>query len=417
MLSEFPELYTGAHRKRYEAACASLSTKALTKRDAYMSSFTKAEGVELTRNKPDPAPRLIQPRTPRYNACVGRYLRVLEKKVYSAISDIWGGPTVFKGFNASEAAGHLHQAWLEFHNPVAILLDASRFDQHVSYDALAWEHSVYTACFPAHRKELSRLLAMQLHNTGFIRTPQGTVRYKVRGCRMSGDMNTSLGNCLLMCALIKRLVDERRVKGRLANNGDDCCLIVEKRDLERITTGIREWFLKYGFTMKLDGVAAEFEQIEFCQTRPVYANGAYIMCRNPWKACAKDVLLKGCPASITPNQYKAWLGDVSKCGASLSKGVPVMQAFYECLHRHANGKHGANNTNFKQSGFYFMSRGLTSGTAPVSDAARFSFWLAYGVYPAEQIALEEHFATLDVCLERSATTRTHFTLPNYLLNG
>jgi hypothetical protein len=72
-------------------------------------------------------------------------------------------------------------------------LDASRFDQHVSHAALKWEHSVYNSWFKD--KEFARAISMQLINEGTGYTDEGKIKVEVEGCRMSGDMNTSAGNC------------------------------------------------------------------------------------------------------------------------------------------------------------------------------------------------------------------------------
>jgi hypothetical protein len=105
------------------------------RQDSFLQAFVKAEAVNFTA-KPDPAPRIIQPRNPRYNALVGRFIRPLEHRVYIAIGKLFGGPTVMKGYNAVGTASCLRDMWLEFTNPVALSLDASRFDQHVSREAL-----------------------------------------------------------------------------------------------------------------------------------------------------------------------------------------------------------------------------------------------------------------------------------------
>lgn len=70
----------------------------------------------------------------------------------------------------------------------------------MSVQALKWEHSIYNAMFRS--DELAELLGWQLTNKGFARTTDGLIKYEVKGCRMSGDMNTALGNCMIMCALV-----------------------------------------------------------------------------------------------------------------------------------------------------------------------------------------------------------------------
>ncbi len=109
-----------------------------------------------------------------------------------------------KGMDVRTVAKVLREKWDMFPNPVAIGLDASRFDQHVSVPALEFEHSVYLSCFKQkkHRERLAKLLKLQLENhcTGYAE--DGVIKYTTTGTRMSGDMNTSLGNCVLMCSLI-----------------------------------------------------------------------------------------------------------------------------------------------------------------------------------------------------------------------
>lgn len=264
--TQFVESYTGSKRVRYDAASKSLRTRDVERRDAKCAAFVKLETVNLTA-KVDPAARLIQPRGARFNVRVGRYIRPLEHRCYEAIDRVFGGPTVMSRYNAVQVAGHMFDMWLGFKVPIAVLLDASRFDQHVSRAVLEWEHSVYLGAYGGN-KELARLLRWQLKNFGCIRTDEGVLEYEVDGCRMSGDMNTGLGNKLIMCAMVYAYSVFVGVCVRLANNGDDCAVILEAADETRFVAGIKTWFREMGFTMKVDGIAREFEHIEFCQTRP-----------------------------------------------------------------------------------------------------------------------------------------------------
>lgn len=113
-------------------------------RDSDISAFVKAEKINLT-EKPDPAPRIIQPRDPRYNVEVGCYLKHTEKIMMKAIDQLFNPDsdiqTVFKGLTADQSGRMMRRKWLKFRDPVALGLDASRFDQHVSRQALEWEHA------------------------------------------------------------------------------------------------------------------------------------------------------------------------------------------------------------------------------------------------------------------------------------
>jgi hypothetical protein len=66
-IEEYPSLYNDSRKRAiYTRAVTSLQGEALSKRDSFVSTFVKAEKVNFTA-KPDPAPRVIQPRSARYN--------------------------------------------------------------------------------------------------------------------------------------------------------------------------------------------------------------------------------------------------------------------------------------------------------------------------------------------------------------
>lgn len=388
---EFVSSYSGSKRRRYEQAVHSLRVRGVDHTDAYLQSFVKAEAVNFTA-KPDPAPRIIQPRSARYNASVGPYIRPLEHRIYGAIGRIYGGPTVMKGYNATDVAGHLRDMWDWFNRPVCILLDASRFDQHVSLQALQWEHSVYNGVYRS--ANLARLLRLQLQNKGFCRCPDGSFSYKVEGCRMSGDMNTALGNCLIMCALVWAYAEEVGVKVRLANNGDDCAVFMEKGDQKRFLSKLDRWFLEMGFTLTCDGVADVFEHVDFCQTRPVWTARGWVMCRSPQGGMAKDTMWKQPDRSSPIAGYNKWQYQVGLAGQSLTAGVPVLYESYRAMVRNGTPCLRAQGFGNMESGFEHLAKGMRDDGVVVTPEARVSFWLAWGITPDQQVALEHHFQQL-----------------------
>ena len=88
--SRFLDFYTGRRRTIYEGAVKSLEGLSVQRRDAYLNTFVKAEKINTTK-KPDPAPRVIQPRNVRYNVEVGRYLRRFEHYLYRGTDEILFG--------------------------------------------------------------------------------------------------------------------------------------------------------------------------------------------------------------------------------------------------------------------------------------------------------------------------------------
>jgi len=382
---KFVEHYDGRRKTVYAEAVESLSREGVQRKDSFMSTFVKAEKINFS-SKPDPAPRVIQPRHPRYNVEVGRFIVPIEKLVYRGIGKVWGGPTVMKGYNAHGTATELRAMWESFVEPVAVGLDASRFDQHVSVPALEWEHKVYLDCYSGDEKTLlAKLLGWQLRNTGYGRASDGAIKYVKDGCRMSGDMNTALGNCLLMSAMVWAYCDQLSIKARLANNGDDCVVVLEKADLSRFMSGLTVWFNEMGFTMKVEAPVFVFEQIEFCQTHPVWTPDGWVMCRDPRVCCSKDVV------SVLPlyqgSMRYGLLTSVGECGLSLCGGLPVLQAFYLAMLRNGRGKRLGKHPAL-ESGFARLATGMSRKVGLIHPQTRYSFWLAFGITPDVQAAVE-----------------------------
>lgn len=381
-VEDYPTLYTGRKQQLYQRAVDSLMVREVSPRDATVSTFVKAEKVNFTK-KVDPAPRVIQPRSPRYNVMVGRYLKLFESELCKGFERLCGSPVVLKGRNADQVGHVLHEHWQAFTRPAAVGLDASRFDQHVSRAALEWEHSVYNAVFRS--KELRRLLKWQLSNCGIARVEGKRVDYQVDGCRMSGDINTGMGNCLIMSSIVIAYCWHAGLKFRLANNGDDCVLFVERSDLG-LLDGLDQWFLDFGFTLTREDPAFILEHVEFCQAHPVCIGGFYRMVRDIRTAPSKDVVsLLGWD---TPSDIAAWAHAISSCGLSLTSGVPVWEEFYMALNRIGEQRQAAIE-HVAESGMSYMSKGVRK--CGLDDGARYSFYLAFGILPDLQEALEDWY--------------------------
>lgn len=394
---EFVECYSGRKRTIYERAAASLATRPLCDRDSVLKTFVKCEKLPLGKLHTG-APRVIQPRDPRYNVEVGRYLKKMEHRIVNGIAEVFGAPTVFKGMNAREAGAAMRAHWDTFSDPVGIGLDATRFDQHVSVDALKFEHSVYLALVPkSRRRRLRSLLQKQLVNRGVARTDEGTIKYAVEGRRMSGDMNTGMGNCLLMCAMVWALSKELGVPMRLANNGDDCMLILPRKHEPKVRATIPSWFARFGFVMEVEPTVEVFERISFCQTSPVNAGG-WVMCRDPRVCISKDLV-----SSLDLGTGAAkWAHAIGEGGLALSSGVPVLQEFYLMLRR--AGKPGKVEAHpWMENGFAMLAKGLEPKAREVQVEARVSFWRAFGWLPDLQEDLEREWRSRTLQLSAGVT--------------
>lgn len=371
---QFVASYTGPRRDSYDRAAQTLDYLPLNIRDSYLSTFVKAEKINST-TKADPPPRVIQPRGQRYNIEVGRYLKPLEPILMKAIDTLWGEPTAIKGYTIERVGQILHDKSNLYKKPVFVGLDASRFDQHCSAEALAWEHSVYNNIF--RDPQLAEMLTMQLRNHGAAYTPDGVVRYVVDGCRMSGDMNTSMGNYLIMSCLCYQFLQDVGCKASLANCGDDCVLVLEREDLNKLKT-LPEWFVKMGYTMKVEAPVYELEQVEFCQMHPIMTSRGYIMVRRPDTVMTKDCcVVRG---DMTRAKLADWLGSQRVGGLALAGDVPILHQFYKCFPEKETTMESDYSAPHK------FKAGKQYGG--VTAESRYSFWLAFGLTPDDQVAVE-----------------------------
>jgi hypothetical protein len=383
---EVVDMYTGGKRRVYEAALRELQRIGDVKPfHSRLNTFTKFEKANIAK-----APRVIQPRTPMYNLELARYLKKFEKIAFKSIAKVFGeGPTVIKGMNAVASAAALKRKWDHFDDPVGIGLDAKKFDMHVTPAALEYEHSFYNKCF--HSRKLAALLRHQLENDGRAYCPDGDVSFHVVGTRSSGDINTSLGNCIIMCALIWTWSKRACVDVQLANNGDDCVVFMERADKERFVQGLENWFETKGFRMTVEKPVAYFEQIEFCQSRPVFNGVDYVMTRNLSTTLQKDAM---CLVPVqTTTVLQKWFTAVGQGGLALNSGVPVFQSFYNAYLRAGGGKCSQKFTEHIRRGTNVALRvhGLDATKRRIVPESRLSFYIAFGITPDRQVCLEKYY--------------------------
>nr|WRQ19766.1 MAG: RNA-dependent RNA polymerase [Grapevine umbra-like virus 3] len=379
--------YAGDRRRttRYCNARDSLEVSPLRAVDARLEAFVKCEKINFSK-KIDPAPRIIQPRKPRFLMETGRYFRPLEHVMYRRLGKLYGHPCVAKGFNAVDTARLIREKWDMFDDPCCISLDASRFDQHVSVPALEWTHAVYKAWFP-NDPYFSWLLSLMIHNEGVALAKDCSFKYAVEGRRMSGDMDTALGNCLLMVAMVWTYGKNLWLRHQVMDNGDDIIVFMEASEAKRFLKGIPEFFGGLGFKMTVEPPVFEFEHIEFCQTKPCWNGQEWVMCRGI-PALSKDLV-----CTIGVESLHCWLHEVGNCGLALCQGVPVLQEAYTWMRKQGGSSNARGHAGFA-SGMQRMAIGLVPKWREVTGDARVSFWKMTGILPDHQMALEAMYREL-----------------------
>ncbi len=390
---QFVESYVGRKRNMYARMAESLSVSPLCAADAYIQAFIKDEKTDFG-CKPNACPRIIQPRSPRFNIAIGVYLKPMEKALYRAIAAVFRGVTVCKGLNAVQRGYELRRKWERFDDPIAVFVDASRWDQHCSRKVIDWEHSLQEAIFP----EMKQLNDMRKINRVFARCDDGLVEYKVDGCRMSGDMDTAMGNCVTMCGITWTVMKDLGIKKyEYANDGDDGVLIIERSNLQLLKKGFVERFRQFGYTMKWEGETRTFEEIEFCQCKPVYDGEKWVMIRDPKTALSKDCLTLKRYATL--EELADLKNSVGWCGLAIAGNMPIYWALYE----HMAIREYQEIREYR-SGMEYMAHGLLPRCEEPSADARFSFWLAFGVSPEDQLTIENSIRSSKFLLKDPAPT-------------
>lgn len=376
-------MYSGRKRTIYNDAYEMFLRRGLRREDAVIAAFVKVEKVNTEK-----APRCIQPRSPVYNLCLGSYIKPIEHRIYRRIAKVWNdGPVVMKGFTTQQVANILKTKWDTFSDPVAVGLDATKFDMHVCRSMLEWEHSSYLRAY-GNDKFLSKLLKWQRDNKGRGTCEDGKLKYSVSGKRASGDMNTALGNCIIMCAAVHAYCKSKGVDAKLANNGDDCVVFMERKDLKTFSKGLSDWFLEIGFRMTVEEPVYDFEQIEFCQMHPISTINGWNMVRNIKTALQKDTI---CTMPLVAKSARKWMYSVGECGIAITSGVPIMQSFYQAYVRNGIKCSKINKSPIFNTGLRMMRGTQMSKSSSITNEARFSVFKAWGITPDEQLALEEYF--------------------------
>jgi hypothetical protein len=206
-------------------------------------------------------------------------------------------------------------------------------------------------------------------------------------------MNTAMGNVLIMCGAMYSFVQSLGIRASLINNGDDCCLIVERGSLDRVRSSIPTFFSNLGFILDVEGVATTMEEIHFCQTHPVYNGSSFVMVRDPRVAISKDVTIL---RNWSQLEYSVYLSELGIAGSAAYGNMPVWSAFYRCLSRSlvpsdvSDGLRRHVRAPIDDSGLGRLSRDVDNRGA-VTWQSRASFAAAFGILPSVQLAIERYY--------------------------
>jgi hypothetical protein len=401
-LKDFPLLYTGRKKGIYERAVKQI-TEGLLRWRVVSNSWSKIRGFlkfEKLEVKPGKrlVPRLILARDPKYHALLGRYIRPMEHPIYLTLQKCFGKPepVIAKGLNGNQLGEVIRAKWERLSmagTPAALGLDMSRFDQHISAPILRFEHRFYTTC--NHDKDLARLLALQVVNNGSIVGDDGLVTFKHVSMRGSGDMNTGLGNCIIMASIIHSFITHHNLNVDEIDviiNGDDSVIFCDAKHIDRLTSSFSSYVEPLGFVAKVENPVFVLEHVSFCQMRPINRGDQYVMVREWPTVLSKDITT--CHSCMTKSYYLAYLRAIGEAGLALCAGIPVMQEWYKFLL--SGAEKACRRELLSDTGVAIWAANLISHESPVSDVARVSFFKAFGVTPECQKNIEDAYSSMNL---------------------
>lgn len=400
---ETAESYTGALRSRYLEAEASLMLDGpLRSSDVKLRSFLKAE-----KRRPDclAKPRMIFPRSPRYNLVLASWLKPFEHWLWGnlgsrVVSGTGNSRVVAKGLNAGQRARLIARKMRGIPDCVAFEVDGRAFEAHVDVWQLLQEHSVYESAYPGDGF-LKKVLNKQLRNFGV--TSSG-IRFSRSGGRASGDFNTGMGNTLVMLAIVMATMSQLGVElWDTLVDGDNALLFVRGADASRVCAEFPSVITKVsGHEVTLERPTSVVEEVRFGQSAPLLLESGWTMVRD-WRK-----VLSHCTSSHhhlrEPLYAREFLRGVAACEAFLADGVPVLWAFTRrllaCTEDVGTFRlHGLRD--YAALGVPLHDLPMTLPNEP-DDRARQSFELAWGVTPTQQRNLEEWLGEVPVVTGRVA---------------
>lgn len=318
------ELMNKASRRKYRRFL-NQEPKDLLTLDTRVRLFTKMERIPLVKRGKPKAPRAIQTRSQEYHWQLAKFTKPLEHRLYAW--KVNGRRVIAKGLNLHQRAELLRKHMRP--GMACFALDATDWDGHCHADLLKLEHRYYLKVFQRNQ-ELEYLLSAQLRNKG--RTMTG-VSYLVEGARMSGDMNTALGNCVLAASLAFYALEcifPHAITADLASvvcDGDDTLVFAPLDWSERLQEALPRVYANFGHALRIDGYATELENIEFCQHKPLLlSNGSWVMVPNPRKVLQTAFMATGANAFCS-----AYYGTLWDCRARIHDGVPVYAPLFSRL--------------------------------------------------------------------------------------
>lgn len=382
-LEEVVNGYSGAMRRKYEEARVSLEDEWLLDHDFKLSAFVKGEKFQP--EKKISKPRIINPRSARYNLVLATYLKPLEHALWAKWKTRHGGTRVSgKGLNSDQRARLIQRKMGYVGDCTVFEVDGKAFEAHVTRQQLVLEQSVYRAAFEGD-DELRGLLRHQLSLKG---STAAGFKYKRDGGRASGDFNTGLGNTLLMGSFVLVVMRRFNLKHRweVLVDGDNALIFVDTREAADVATSFSAAMSDVcSHEMEVEKPTTVLEEVIFGQSQPILTQSGYRMVRDYRKVLSGAFC--GYRYYNDPKFAPKLLREVAIAESAVNTGVPVLGPYFEEAARILKNFSPLKDPNFFLEGHLLGWKPRRSQV--VTREARVSFQMGFGMLPDEQVRMEK----------------------------
>jgi hypothetical protein len=253
---------------------------------------------------------------------------------------------------------------------------------HVHESCLRREHKFYTKFYPTeHHEELLDILKHQIINKGFTR---GGAKFTVPGSRASGDMNTALGNCILMIGMLGSFFRKNDIQYQIFDDGDDCLLYVYTSDYDKVKEMIIPHFKRFCHDLKIEDDGTDINDVIFCQARIMETPFGPKMVRLMDRFFSRQ-FCGGANMRIRPASYLATIGLATMI---MNRAVPVYWCFGAFMYRLGIEKGGKFQEDLLEYNMKFVTPGMNYSYVEPTHGARVQYLRLFGLSVGEQISLE-----------------------------
>lgn len=387
--ADFASRFAGPKRRMYEQVWTEMQEAVNYEYERYLRTgvFRITVFVKFEKYLKDTDPRVISAAEPWYNLATRFFAGVagLEHALLTDLRGMFDYNPIAKGLNMDSRGQAIAEIWDSFADPIAFGGDVSRFDSCVSVTMLKEEFRCYLLYiaknYPERYNEWKHLLFLQLRPRCQFTGDGGTFSYRnKRGQRLSGVPNTGLGNTLIQVMLVFEHFKDHLFDGRVkfVVDGDDVVFFMNRCD-SWLMRGLVESYRTRGFNMVVEDPVYNLSEVEFCQCHPIWFEEGHRMIRT-LNALEKDAYTIN--NMDDPTFRTRWLGAIAACAPSFSD-VPIYRSFYKMFSRKTSSYFL-----HQETGLFRMVRGVGKRNDHVEDSTRFSFCVATGITPSQQVEIE-----------------------------